>query len=48
MTQIDFYLVPGESVENRLRFACRLTDKAYRLGMGQLMPNRLFWVEDED
>ena len=36
MTQIDFYLVPGESVENRLRFACRLTDKAYRLG------NRVF------
>mgnify|MGYP000679939296 FL=1 len=36
MTQIDFYLVLGESVENRLRFACRLTDKAYRLG------NRVF------
>lgn len=36
MTQVDFYLVPGDAPENRLRFACRLTDKAYRLG------NRVF------
>jgi len=36
MTQVDFYIVPGDSPENRLRFACRLTDKAYRLG------NRVF------
>lgn len=36
MTQVDFYIMPGESAENRLRFACRLTDKAYRLG------NRVF------
>jgi DNA polymerase-3 subunit chi len=36
MTQVDFYIVPGDSAENRLRFACRLTDKAYRLG------NRVF------
>jgi len=32
MTQVDFYIVPGDSPENRLQFACRLTDKAYRLG----------------
>jgi DNA polymerase-3 subunit chi len=36
MTQVDFYIVPGDSPENRLHFACRLTDKAYRLG------NRVF------
>lgn len=36
MTQVDFYIVPGDSPEDRLRFACRLTDKAYRLG------NRVF------
>ncbi|MGD8616362.1 MAG: DNA polymerase III subunit chi [Gammaproteobacteria bacterium] len=32
MTQVDFYVLSGDSPENRLRFACRLTDKAYRLG----------------
>jgi DNA polymerase-3 subunit chi len=32
MTQVDFYLLPGDSAEKRLHFACRLTDKAYRLG----------------
>jgi DNA polymerase-3 subunit chi len=32
MTQVDFYLLPDQSGDNRLRFACRLTDKAYRLG----------------
>ena len=32
MTQVDFYVLPGDSIENRLHFACRLTDKAYRLG----------------
>jgi DNA polymerase-3 subunit chi len=32
MTQVDFYVLPGDAAENRLRFACRLTDKAYRLG----------------
>jgi len=36
MTQVDFYIVPGDSPQDRLRFACRLTDKAYRLG------NRVF------
>lgn len=28
MTQIDFYILSGDSPEERLRFACRLTDKA--------------------
>lgn len=32
MTQVDFYVIPGEDLQQRLQFACRLTDKAYRLG----------------
>ena len=32
MTQVDFYVLPGDSVKNRVHFACRLADKAYRLG----------------
>ena len=28
MTQIDFYILGADSSEERLRFACRLTDKA--------------------
>ena len=28
MTQIDFYILSGTSQQERLRFACRLTDKA--------------------
>ena len=28
MTQIDFYILSGQSPNERLRFACRLTDKA--------------------
>lgn len=32
MTQVDFYLLPDDSAQNRVRFACRLADKAYRLG----------------
>jgi DNA polymerase-3 subunit chi len=32
MTQVDFYVLPGDSLQNRVQFACRLTDKAYRLG----------------
>lgn len=28
MTEIDFYILPSDSAEERLRFACRLTDKA--------------------
>jgi len=36
VTQVDFYLLKDDSVQNRVRFACRLADKAYRLG------NRVF------
>jgi DNA polymerase III subunit chi len=32
MTQVDFYLLPGNELQERVQFACRLTDKAYRLG----------------
>ena len=32
MTRVDFYLIPGTDPQQRLLFACRLTDKAYRLG----------------
>lgn len=32
MTRVDFYLLDGESGENRQHFACRLADKAYRQG----------------
>lgn len=32
MTRVDFYLIPGDDPQQRLLFACRLTDKAYRLG----------------
>jgi DNA polymerase-3 subunit chi len=32
MTQVDFYLLPGDSLQERCHFACRLADKAYRLG----------------
>ena len=32
MTQVDFYILPGPSGENRLHFACRLTEKAYGQG----------------
>jgi DNA polymerase-3 subunit chi len=36
VTQVDFYLLQDDSAQNRMRFACRLADKAYRLG------NRIF------
>ncbi|MEA2080825.1 MAG: DNA polymerase III subunit chi, partial [Pseudomonadota bacterium] len=36
MTQVDFYLLQDDSAQNRISFACRLADKAYRLG------NRVF------
>jgi len=36
VTQVDFYLLRDDSAQNRVRFACRLADKAYRLG------NRVF------
>ncbi len=32
MTQVDFYLLPGEQRQQLMHFACRLADKAYRLG----------------
>ena len=32
MTQVDFYVLQDDSALNRARFACRLADKAYRLG----------------
>ena len=32
MTQVDFYLLQDDSAQDRVRFACRLADKAYRLG----------------
>ncbi len=32
MTQIDFYILPDSSLEAQLHFACRLTEKAQRLG----------------
>jgi len=32
MTQVDFYVIPGADLQQRVQFACRLTDKAYRLG----------------
>jgi len=36
MTEVDFYLLKDESAQSRVQFACRLADKAYRLG------NRIF------
>lgn len=36
MTQVDFYLLQDNSAQNLMGFACRLADKAYRLG------NRVF------
>jgi len=36
MTEVDFYLLKDDSAHARVQFACRLADKAYRLG------NRIF------
>jgi len=36
MTEVDFYLLKDDSARSRAQFACRLADKAYRLG------NRVF------
>jgi DNA polymerase-3 subunit chi len=33
MTRIDFYILAGSSAHNRERFACRLTEKAYKSGV---------------
>ena len=32
MTQVDFYILKNDSALSRVQFACRLADKAYRLG----------------
>ena len=32
MTQVDFYILPQQSTEDRRLFACRLIDKAFKLG----------------
>jgi len=32
MTEVDFYVLDNSQPQARLRFACRLADKAYRLG----------------
>ena len=32
MTRIDFYIVQHSEPSSRERFACRLAEKAYRLG----------------
>lgn len=32
MTQVDFYILPSESDHERQQFACRLTEKAFKLG----------------
>jgi len=32
MTEVDFYILDTEDPRQRVQFACRLTDKAYRLG----------------
>ena len=32
MTEIDFYVLPDETERHPEQFACRLTEKAYRLG----------------
>lgn len=32
MTRVDFYILPGDSSEQRHLFACRIAEKAYKLG----------------
>lgn len=32
MSKVDFYILPTDSLEARLDFACKLCDKAWRLG----------------
>jgi len=32
MTRIDFYILPDRTADSRERFACRLAEKAYKLG----------------
>lgn len=33
MTKVDFYVQPGQDAAQRLILACKLTEKAYRLGL---------------
>lgn len=33
MTRIDFYVLPGDDPHSRRLLACRLTEKAYRMGL---------------
>ncbi|MEE8059311.1 MAG: DNA polymerase III subunit chi [Pseudomonadales bacterium] len=32
MTKVDFYILPNSTIEQRHLFACRLVEKAYKLG----------------
>ncbi len=32
MTRVDFYLLPGQDIQTRRAYACRITEKAYRTG----------------
>ncbi len=32
MTRVDFYILPDSSANGRERFACRLAEKAYKMG----------------
>lgn len=41
MTKIDFYILSGESREQRHTFACRLAEKAFKLG------NRIYIHSDD-
>ncbi|AIR89644.1 DNA polymerase III subunit chi [Pseudomonas cremoricolorata] len=34
MSQVDFYILPSDSLAARLEFACKLCEKAWRLGHG--------------
>jgi DNA polymerase-3 subunit chi len=42
MTKVDFYILPADSIEQRHLFACRLADKAYKLG------NEIYIHSDDD
>ncbi|WP_299943722.1 DNA polymerase III subunit chi [uncultured Microbulbifer sp.] len=58
MTQIDFYILSSQRIEQADIFACRLAEKAYRTGLGVLLAvdhperaeqlNRLLWTFRED
>jgi DNA polymerase-3 subunit chi len=37
VTQVDFYILPNDSSEERLRLACRITDKALQQGQQVLI-----------